>query len=209
MTLLRTSCIKCASGFSPNWITPLYFTSRYKFFCGLKGACMNHCVFVCVHVYPEIQFCAGSSRLCLFQAPHPALCAGRCGRDDQHIDVGRREHCVRQEGARRTPSWALRHTMSHRQRRRRWKWREERREWERGRRKLRKRQARQINKGKDGVEEIAEEREQKQQNRDRQKTEIIGGNRRKRKKDGTRSHRDQRQSGRRICSNSTICGSDR
>lgn len=65
----------------------------------------------CVCVYPEIQSCAGSGRLCLFPAPHPALCAGRCGPDDRHIDAGRREHCGRREGARRTPPWALRHTM--------------------------------------------------------------------------------------------------
>lgn len=66
---------------------------------------------VCVYLYPEIQFCADSSRLCLFQAPRPALCAGRCGPDDQHIVVGRRERCVRREDAWRVPSRALRCTM--------------------------------------------------------------------------------------------------
>lgn len=70
---------------------------------------------VCVYLYPVIQFCADSGRLCLFQAPRPALCAGRCGPDDQHIVVGRRERCVRREDAWRVPSQALRRTMLVRQ----------------------------------------------------------------------------------------------
>lgn len=69
----------------------------------------------CVYLYPEIQFCADSGRLCLFQAPRPALCAGRCGPDDQHTVVGRRERCVRREDAWRVPPRALRRTMLDRQ----------------------------------------------------------------------------------------------
>lgn len=68
-------------------------------------------VCVCVCVYPEIQSCAGSGRLCLVLAPHLALCAGRCGPDDQHIDAGRRERYGRREGVQSTPPWALRFTM--------------------------------------------------------------------------------------------------
>lgn len=71
---------------------------------------------VCVYLYPEIQFCADSGRLCLFQAPRLALCAGRCGPDDQHIVVGRRERCARREGAWHAPSRALRRTMLDRRR---------------------------------------------------------------------------------------------
>lgn len=61
-------------------------------------------------IYPEIQSCAGSGRLCLFPAPRLALCAELCGPDDRHIDAGRREHYGRQVGALSTPPWVLRHT---------------------------------------------------------------------------------------------------
>lgn len=84
--------IKCSTHF-------IYFSSAYGYVYVFE--------FVCI--YPEIQSCGGSGRLCLFPAPHPALCVVRCGPDDRHTDAGRREHYGRQEGAQSTPPWALRY----------------------------------------------------------------------------------------------------